>query len=551
MHRYGVLFIIFLILPSAFMAEELFIRLNQVGFLPGDIKSGIILTEDPLRELTFQIISSKTDKLIEEGSIQSTGMRYGDDFYSYIFDFSSFRRLGDFYIKVGNRESDDFTIGYTVYNNIAEELLGFFAIQRCGPTDPAGHGKCHIADATYLIDGKDTIRTQIDVTGGWHDAADYVKFFNTTAYATYTLLFSYEFSPGKFSFDNNGNGAPDILEEAKIGLDWLLRAHYKNDKFITQVQDLRDHSVGWRMPEDDPLGFDRPGFTGMGKNLAGLYSATMALGSRIWKERFGNETFSAQLLREAENVFDLMDFIPDVDSSGTGEYVDTKFEGKVALGAIELFITTEDQKYLTEAKIHANRAGSDHWWSWGNINSYAHYRLAKYDWKYTDYLRANLEGFNQNKNTKVFGTGASFFWGSNNTLLGITLQNILWNDLTSDETYDSVATYQRDYMLGRNPWGLSFIYGVGKKFTRNFHHQIAWFDDGKLHGGFAAGPVSREALDSYEIEFEKRDYYSRFQTDSAVYRDDRQDYVTNEPTITANATAIFVFGALSSARNGK
>ncbi|MBK6912731.1 MAG: glycoside hydrolase family 9 protein [Ignavibacteriales bacterium] len=146
---------------------------------------------------------------------------------------------------------------------MVDSLMLFLKVQRCGPTNPFLHQPCHLSDVSAVI-GDSTV-VSIDVTGGWHDAGDYIKFFSTAAYTTYMLLFAYEFDEEKFNFDNNGNSVPDILEEARIGLDWLLRCNYAPGKIITQVQDLDDHKLIWRMPEDDSLMFDRPGFYGIGK----------------------------------------------------------------------------------------------------------------------------------------------------------------------------------------------------------------------------------------------------------------------------------------------
>jgi hypothetical protein len=86
------------------------------------------------------------------------------------------------------------------------------------------------------------------------------------------------------------------------------------------------------------------------------------------------------------------------------------------------------------------------------------------------------------------------------------------------------------------------VQGFGWKYPKNLHSQIAFFNKGRLPGGLAAGPVSREKLNLYKISFERKDEYELFQTDAAVYRDDRMDFITNEPTIVANATAVFVLG---------
>ncbi len=530
--------------PSIKAEAEIFIRFNQVGYLPNDVKSVVILSTHSIEGKSVSIKNSRTNKNMFEYILGKSLGNYGNFRFSYIIDFSNLKTNGEYYFQFARQKTFNFKVGENVYNGIADSLLEFFRVQRCGYTNPFLHDLCHISDAAQLIDGKIVINKKVDVTGGWHDAGDYVKILNTTAFSTYMLLFSYEFDEAKFSTDKNKNKVPDILEEAKIGLDWMLRAYYQKNKLITQVQDLRDHDVGWRMPENDAVGYDRPAYVGIGKNLIGIYSATMALAYRIWNTKLNYPEFASQCLKAAENLYSLNKNVANVDSSGSGVYLDKTWEGKMALGAIELYLSTNKTNYLNDATSFADLAGPDLWWSWGNINSLAHFRLAKIIPKYADYIRLNLEEFNRKKNDNLFGKGVALSWGTNVTLLGISLQNILYKNLQNDTTYDSVDSFSRDYILGRNQWGISFIQGIGKNFTRNFHHQISHFK-GRLPGGFAAGPASREFVEKSKMPLDKFDKYARFQSNDSYYRDDRNDYVTNEPTITGNATAIFVYGVLS------
>lgn len=520
---------------------EIYIRFNQLGYLPSDYKSAVILSYNNLKGKEIKIVDSRSGKSALEVDINDSQGEYGNFKYSYIVDFSSLRNEGQYYFQFARQKTSVFKIGTGIYNGLVDTLLQFFKVQRCGYTNPLMHKVCHIADATAIIEGKKTIPHTIDVTGGWHDAGDYVKFLNTTAYSTYMLLFSYEFDPVKFGTDNNKNNVPDILEEAKIGLDWMLRCRYKNNLLVTQVQDLRDHDVGWRMPEDDPLSFDRPAFVGIGKNLIGIYSATMALAYRIWMNKLQYPEFANKCLDAAKSLYSIRNSVQNVDSSGTGSYLDKHYLGKMALAAVELYITTSSPEYLSQAKSYADSAGSDYWWSWGDINALAHYRLAQFDLKYADYINNNLVEFNKKKFGNLFNKGAELSWGTNITLLGISLQNILYKRLLHSTKYDSLSTLQRDFIFGRNPWGVSFIAGYGSNWTKNFHHQIA-FLKGRLPGGFSAGPASKDFVDKYKIKYDKPDKYAKFQTKEMYYRDDRQDYITNEPTITGNATAIFVLG---------
>lgn len=539
-------YFIILLLTFCFnnLSAEIHIRLNQLGYLPNDIKQAVILSDENLLGKEFEIVGGDNQTSFKGIISNKFEKSYNSFNYNYLIDFSDLEKIGNYKILVNGRRSYSFKIGYRLYNDVVKELMKFFRVQRCGYTNPKNHEVCHIADATMIIDGNDTLDMKLDLTGGWHDAGDYVKFLNTAAYTTYTLLFAYEFDKEKFGFDYNSNGVPDILEEAKIGLDWLLRCNFDKYKLISHVQDLRDHTVGWRMPENDAMTYNRPAYVGIGKNLVGIYTATMSLAARIWKMEIKYDEFANRCLTSAENIFSVRESVPNLDESVTGVYQDNHYWGKLALGAVELYKTTRRSELLDFAKEYADSAGSDYWWSWGNLNSYAHYRIAEFDKEYIKYIQNNLEMFNEFKSKNIFGMGTKASWGTNNTLLGITLQYILWNKLTNDDSFKELALSQRDFVLGKNPWGISFINKVGSKYSKNFHHQIGYMQN-NLPGGFAAGPISRSVLDSFNIPFETADRFRKFQTDSLVYRDDRNDYVTNEPTIAANATAVFVFGWFS------
>ncbi len=523
---------------------EIYIRLNQLGFLPNDLKTAVIFSDTDIGDNSYKILDMFGDEALV-GDLNKLSLKFSKFNYSYSIDFSTLQSEGKYIIDIDGIQSYPFSINTKIYNSVIDSIMLFFKVQRCGYTNPLFHKVCHPYDATSLIENGITINKTYDVTGGWHDAGDYIKFLNTAAYVTYTLIFAYEFDPVKFGFDNDKNSVPDVLDEAKIGLDWLLRLNYENKKFITQVQDLKDHAQGWRMPEDDKIALDRPAYLGIGKNLIGIYSATLAMAARVWKEKIKYSEFSDKCLKIAEHFYSIRNEVPDIDSSGSGVYLDKRFHGKLGLGAIELYKTTGKRQYLLDAIEQGDLAGSDFWWSWGDINAFLHYRLADFEPRFTDYLKKNVEYFNIIKNKNLFGTILDYGWGSNNTILGIALQSILLKKISSNFEYDSLIIYQRDYIFGRNQWGVSFISNIGFEFAKNFHSQLAYLNNSFLPGAVAAGPVSKNSFSKYKIEIEGKDRFNKFQTTEAVYFDDRMDYVTNEPTITANATALFVIGWFS------
>jgi endoglucanase len=526
-------------LSAESQGQEFVIRTNQLGFLPTEEKEARVLSHRDLRGTRYEVVNGT--RKVFEGMIGKSLGSYGKFTYAYRIRFTPVSSPGTFALRVLDQKSLPFAIGPQVYDGIVDSLLLFFRVQRCGDTGPALHQPCHPHDATNLVEGAQLLNRKADVTGGWHDAGDYVKFLNTAAYSAYTLLLAYEFYPEAFDRQGGSEADPAILQEAAVGVRWLMKLNLGGGKLITQVQDLRDHDQGWRLPENDVLSRDRPAFVGKGKNLIGLVSAVMAFAYRTWLSR--DRAFADSCLTIAEDLFSRRAEAPDVDASGSGMYRDVRFEGKLALGAVELYLATSNPRYLTEAKELATRAGADFWWSWGDINSYANYRLASVDIGFLKHIATNLSAAERISRENVFGEAATPRWGSANAMLGVALQAVLWKRLTGKSKFDTLALRQRDYVLGTNPWGVSFLANVGKNPARHLHSQIAYFHGGYLPGGLAAGPVTATALRQYAIPFEGKDQYEDFQTDGAVYRDDRMDYVTNEPTITAAATAIFVFGA--------
>lgn len=541
------IFVFFLISQIVFVnchtsiSENIYIRTNQVGFLPDDLKTGIILSKSDLQGKPYFLLRDSSGEIEYQGIITDSPSVYGNFNFCYEIDFSGLKSEDTYKIKLEDAESYPFQIGGLIFNNVRDSLSLFFKAQRCGPTNPILHQPCHLSDATKTVGYKDS--TARDLTGGWHDAGDYIKFLKTSAYTTYLLLFSYEFDSKKFSYDLDKNDVPDVLEEAKIGLDWLLRCNVDNQTLVSQVQNESDHSIGWRLPENDSLQFERPAFVSIGKNTIGIYTAALALASRIWKEKFYDDEFASICLTTAKRFYAIRNNVQDIDSTFSNHYPEKDFNGKLALAAVELYNSTNSEKYLNEAFAYGENAGSDFWWSVGDMNSLAHYKLALHNPDFAKYIFQNLKHFEKKSSKSFLREGLEYSWGTTNSFLGVSLQSILYKKLTGSIEFDSLNIYQRDYILGRNPWGISFIYNIGKKFSTNLHSQVGFFNDGYLPGALAAGPASSGILENYKIQ--RLSDKNEFNSKEIKYFDNRMDYVTNEPTIVGNATALFVFGFFS------
>ena len=130
--------------------------------------------------------------------------------------------------------------------------------QRSG-YNPFLKDSCHTKDG-YTVYGPMPDGTYVDVSGGWHDATDYLQYVATSANATYHLLAAYRDFPDAFSdkYQDNGlegnNGIADVLDEASWGLQWLSKMHPKEDWMFNQLADDRDH-IGFRLPTNDPADY--------------------------------------------------------------------------------------------------------------------------------------------------------------------------------------------------------------------------------------------------------------------------------------------------------
>lgn len=221
---------------------------------------------------------------------------------------------GEYFIVVGKDTSATFHIHPSVYNSILEMALQFFGIQRCGDTKSHFHGKCHMKDGSAVGH---------DLTGGWHDCGDHFKVSETVGYSSYVLSTVYLTYPDKAE-DVYGNsyadttftdGIPDILYEAKIGTDFLLKLYRASKADGLIAQNDMYHSVGvsdpdhayWDMPERQDAqprekgGPDRPVLTGIGSNTSGMMVAAMA--NVAYAYRIYDADYSDSLLEAAKDIY--------------------------------------------------------------------------------------------------------------------------------------------------------------------------------------------------------------------------------------------------------
>ena len=145
-----------------------------------------------------------------------------------------------------------------LYDDVYKKSLKGYYFQRCGTAllqPHAGvyyHAACHPGDGFYHSStGQSGFRL---TTGGWHDAGDYGKYVVNSGITVGTLLLAYERFPEKFNQDNlnipeSGNGVPDLLDEVRYELEWLLKMQNENGGVYFKI--TKEQFESFIMPQND------------------------------------------------------------------------------------------------------------------------------------------------------------------------------------------------------------------------------------------------------------------------------------------------------------
>jgi endoglucanase len=574
------------ITPESPKAEDIHIRINQIGYLPEDSKVAVIFSKETVRE-NFLLVNLKTGEKVFDIKPAKLKKDAWGGFLYWELDFSGFRDEGQYILKgmKSGVTSTPFLISSKAYAGYQEQLLEFMRQQRCG-YNPVLDMVCHQKDGRSFF-GPMPDSTFVDLSGGWHDAGDQLKYLITSSYATAHMLMAYEMYPDRFEDKVNAlgqpgaNGIPDVLDEAKWGLDWIHKMHPAPDQLFHQVADDRDHR-GFKIPNKDNADYGwgensyRVGYFATGKpqglskyqseatgvaNLAGRSAAAMALAARIWERDLNDPVFAAKCKRAAISLYQLgreKEGFQQGNSYGAPyRYNEETWADDMEWGAAELFKLTQEKKYLEQAKSYALQSNTAD--SWTVRDSASHYQLYPFinmghyslhevvddDFKKTleSYYKEGIDYTLKRANKNPFHIGVPFIWCSNNLLTSLATQVILYEKMSGDKQFEPFLASQRDWLFGKNPWGSSMFTGIpdGGEFPVEVHTAPYVLLGMDVPGGLVDGPVYTSIYNNLlGLTLLKPDKFAALQNEHVVYHDDVGDYSTNEPTMDGTAGAILM-----------
>lgn len=313
-----------------------FIKTDQFGYKPTAQKIAVI--SNPITGYnngtpftpgnSYQVRDWLTDAVVYTSSITAwnggaTQTQSGDKVWW--FDFSSVNANGSYYIfdVTNNVGSYRFEINNCVYNDVLTQAVRMFYYARCGVPKLAANATtawadaaCHAGtqqDTDCRLYNNSNVSTSKNLSGGWHDAGDYNKYVNFTWSTLTDLLLAYEENPtvwmDNYNIPESGNGIPDILDEIKYELDWLLKMQQPNGSVLSVV------GGGAVSPPSSDVAFRK---YGPANTSAALTSAAMFALAAMQYTAASQMAYSNTLQTAAINAYNWAVANPNVTFNNTG-----------------------------------------------------------------------------------------------------------------------------------------------------------------------------------------------------------------------------------------
>ena len=368
------------------------------------------------------------------------------------------------------------------YAEVLQKALFFFDAQRSGnlPDD----FRVPWRGDSALDDGKDA---GVDLTGGYYDAGDHMKFALPLASALTLIAW------GAIEYRGGYERAAQwshLLDVIRWGADWIMKAHASERVFYAQVGEPRsDHSF-WGPPE--AMKMNRPAFKidaeNPGSEIAGEAAAALAAASILFRGE--DPTYSQNLLGRAQALFDFADshrgsYI-DVITSARDYYNSSGYHDELVWSALWLYKATGKGDYLQKAESiyrkHFAKASMRWTHSWDDKRYGATIILAQ-PTKCEPYRAAVRRWSNYwtigDQGERIEYTPGGLAWldsrGSLRYAGTTAFLAFIYADTVEDvgSRYRDFARQQVDYILGANPGGRSYVVGFGNNPPRNPHHRAS------------------------------------------------------------------------------
>ncbi|HEY8471888.1 MAG TPA: glycoside hydrolase family 9 protein [Natronosporangium sp.] len=427
------------------------------------------------------------------------------------------------------------------YAEALQKSIFFYEAQVSGPK-PSWNRVSWRGDSA-LTDGQDV---GLDLTGGWYDAGDHVKFGFPLA-STVTML-AWGAVEYRSAYQSSGQ-LTHLLNNLRWVNDYFIKAHPSPNVLYGQVGNGQADHAWWGPAEVMPMA--RPAYridaSCGGSDLAAETAAAMAASSMVFQPT--DAAYANTLRTHAEQLYNFADTVRrpyhECITDATSFYRSwSGYHDELVWGAIWLYRATGNAEYLAKAEQYYDNLSNEnqtdiksyrwtHDWDDKAYGSYVLLAMLTGDQRYIDDANRWLDfwtvGVNGQRVTYSPGGQAWLSqWGSLRYTANTAWIALLYSDWLDDperaDRYHDFGVRQINYILGQNPRNSSYMIGFGNNPPRNPHHRTAhgsWLDkidDPEisrhiLYGALVGGPSSA----------------------NDQYTDDRSDFVMNEVANDYNA----------------
>jgi endoglucanase len=566
------------------------VRVNQVGYLPNGPKRATLVTEQTTA-VPWEL--RKGSAVVARGTSSPAGVERTSGENVHTIDFTGYRAEGTGLTLTADGETSyPFDVSSAAYDKLRVDALSVYYPWRSGiAIDDAivpGYGRPagHVGVAPNQGDlsvpcAPGTCDYSLNVSGGWYDAADHGKYVVNGGISVHQVMSNFErtkhartaqpgaTADGKLRVPEHGNAVPDVLDEARWELEFLLKMQVPAGKPLAGMAHHKIHDAEWTgiplFPHLDPQPrYLQPPSTAATLNLA----ATAAQAARLFAPY--DPAFSARALAAAKTAWQAALANPAIYAPpggvGGGPYDDTDVTDEFYWAAAELFITTGADQYKTfvlNSPHHSGDIWTDRSFDWKHVAALGRLDLAMVPNSLPgrQAVRASVvAGANRyltaqraNPWALAFTPADNLFdWGSNNLLLNNLIVIASAFDITNDRAYRDAVIEGMDYILGRNALNQSYVTGYGEKHSQAMHSR--WYANSvnpampKPPVGSIAGGPNSDAPTWDPVAADKLP--PCVSTPQFCYIDDIGSWATNEIAINWASTLAWVSGFVADQDNG-
>lgn len=435
------------------------ILVNQKGYLTNSKKLAIFCGGE-LPD-TFYVVNAKTRERIYTGTLKKGGRRISEGESVSYGDFTELTEPGSYYIEASVLGySYPFQIGENLYDQVFTEACKQYYYNRCGVTlteEYAGeraHNACHAGKAVLRED----ISATLDVGGGWHQDEKGSKDVAAAAQNIGIMLLAYELHGSSFGDDmqipESGNGTPDILDEIRYEIEWLLKMQ---DEATGAV--YRGITVYEQQSPGKPVSmYVEP----VDMNATRAFSMALAKFSYLYLDY--DAAFATDCLKAADRAWKYIRLNEGKAGNQEAEYDDCQFAA-----AAELYRASGKQEYHNYVVDYLRNNELEDCWNETVFLGCATYISTRQKVQLelcesiVNLLLEKAEEITERAKSALYLVTAEEEQAGQIKMLSDMLYLTMVNHIITNQEYENMIEDHLHYLMGRNRESLSYLDGIGEK----------------------------------------------------------------------------------------